>query len=160
MSPREGTLSASVLALLRGGPISLRAAAEELGCTRVQVFQTLTRLRSELRHNIVTLGGGRYVLLSGVFPARPAPCPGSRVARVLGRLRVCPIDLHRDAARLHATPAQLLRSINALRVQWDLNIRCTAPATYELQPGRYSERGYLGRQRSLACEPGTRSSAR
>ena len=145
--PRPGTLAASVLAHIRRGPVDVKAAAGDLGCTAAQVHHTLMRLRSELRHNIVTLGGGRYELRSGIFPSLPAPRPGCRAARVLGRLRACPIDLHRDAARFRATPGQLLKSINALRLRWDLNIRCTARATYALQPGRYSERGYLGRQR-------------
>ncbi len=145
--PRPGTLGASVLALTRRGPIDLREATHELGCTAAQVAHTLMRLRSELRHNIVTLGGGRYELRPGVFPSRPAPRPGSRAARVLGRLRACPIDLHRDAARFRATPGQLLKSINALRLRWDLNIQRTAPGIFELRSGAYSERGYRGRQR-------------
>ena len=146
--PRPGTLTARVLAQLWFGPVELGQAAAELGCTKAQVHHTLMRLRSELHYNVATLGGGRYGLRPGVFPGRPQPRPGSLTARVQERLRVCPtISLARDAARFRATPGQLLKSVNALRLRWDLNILLIGPATYELQPGRYSERGYWGRQR-------------
>ena len=78
---------------------------------------------------------------------RAEPRPGTRAARVLERLRQGPIHLHRDADRLRATPGQLLRSIAALRESFDMNIGLATRATYELRAGRYSERGYWGRQR-------------
>ena len=146
--PRPGTLTARVLAQLWFGPVELGQAAAELGCTAPQVFHTLMRLRSALHYNVATLGSGRYGLRPGVFPGRPPPRPGSLTARVQERLRVCPtISLTRDAARLSATPGQLLKSINALRLRWDLNIQRTAPGIFELRSGAYSERGYRGRQR-------------
>ena len=146
--PRPGTLTARVLAQLWFGPVELGQAAAELGCTAPQVFHTLMRLRSALHYNVATLGSGRYGLRPGVFPGRPQPRPGSLTARVQERLRVCPtISLTRDAAHLSATPGQLLKSINALRLRWDLNIQRTAPGIFELRSGAYSERGYRGRQR-------------
>ncbi len=77
------------------------------------------------------------------------PRTGTRAARVLERLRCGAIHLHRDATRLRATPGQVLRSIAALRQSFDMEIRLAGRAAYELRPGRYSERGYRGRQLGL-----------
>ncbi len=103
-----------------------------------------------MRYNVVALGARRYELRPGLFPNRPpAPRPGSLQARVLARLRVGPVDPERDAGRLFgASPARVMRSVNALRRRRDLNIRLAAPGAYEVLPGRYSERGYWGRQRA------------